>query len=66
MIFQHFNLLWSRTVRENIAYPLEIADHPKSERLTRVVDLLKNKLFHDQISDVYFYAYNVKWLNKFF
>src|SRR3954464_8582086 len=25
MIFQHFNLLWSRTVSENIAFPLEIA-----------------------------------------
>ncbi len=25
MIFQHFNLLWSRTVAENIAFPLEIA-----------------------------------------
>lgn len=25
MIFQHFNLLWSRTVYENIAFPLEIA-----------------------------------------
>ena len=25
MIFQHFNLLWSRTVLENIMFPLEIA-----------------------------------------
>src|SRR4051812_29908950 len=25
MIFQHFNLLWSRTVKDNIAFPLEIA-----------------------------------------
>src|SRR5699024_12429893 len=25
MIFQHFNLLWSRTVAENISFPLEIA-----------------------------------------
>ena len=25
MIFQHFNLLWSRTVRGNISFPLEIA-----------------------------------------
>src|SRR5690554_991074 len=23
MIFQHFNLLWSRTVAENISFPLE-------------------------------------------
>lgn len=33
MIFQHFNLLWSRTVLENIAFPLEIAKTDKTERL---------------------------------
>ena len=32
MIFQHFNLLWSRTVRENISFPLEIAGVPKKQR----------------------------------
>ena len=26
MIFQHFNLLWSRTVAQNIEFPLEIAN----------------------------------------
>lgn len=41
MIFQHFNLLWSRTVRENIAFPLEIAGVNKSERLKRVNELIK-------------------------
>ncbi|WP_062236900.1 methionine ABC transporter ATP-binding protein [Fictibacillus sp. FJAT-27399] len=41
MIFQHFNLLWSRTVRENIAFPLEIAGVPKAERLKRVDELIK-------------------------
>ncbi|HHY71799.1 MAG TPA: methionine ABC transporter ATP-binding protein [Bacillus bacterium] len=41
MIFQHFNLLWSRTVRENIAFPLEIAGVPKVERLKRVDELIK-------------------------
>ncbi|MFC3886669.1 methionine ABC transporter ATP-binding protein [Bacillus songklensis] len=41
MIFQHFNLLWSRTVRENIAFPLEIAGISKSERLKRVDELIK-------------------------
>ncbi len=41
MIFQHFNLLWSRTVRENIAFPLEIAGVKKSERLKRVDELIK-------------------------
>ena len=41
MIFQHFNLLWSRTVRENIAFPLEIAGMKKAERLKRVDELIK-------------------------
>ncbi|PAE19974.1 methionine ABC transporter ATP-binding protein [Bacillus sp. 7504-2] len=41
MIFQHFNLLWSRTVRENIAFPLEIAGIPKNIRLKRVDELIK-------------------------
>ena len=31
MIFQHFNLLWSRTVAENIAFPLEILGKSKQE-----------------------------------
>lgn len=41
MIFQHFNLLWSRTVRENIAFPLEIAGVKKAQRLKRVDELIK-------------------------
>ncbi|MBG9444296.1 methionine ABC transporter ATP-binding protein [Cytobacillus firmus] len=41
MIFQHFNLLWSRTVRENIAFPLEIAGVSRQERLKRVDELIK-------------------------
>lgn len=41
MIFQHFNLLWSRTVRENIAFPLEIAGISKKERLKRVDELIE-------------------------
>ncbi|OAS87670.1 MULTISPECIES: methionine ABC transporter ATP-binding protein [Metabacillus] len=41
MIFQHFNLLWSRTVRENIAFPLEIAGVKRAERLKRVDELIK-------------------------
>jgi D-methionine transport system ATP-binding protein len=32
MVFQHFNLLWSRTVEDNIAFPLEIAGIGKEER----------------------------------
>ncbi|WP_066156938.1 methionine ABC transporter ATP-binding protein [Halalkalibacter krulwichiae] len=41
MIFQHFNLLWSRTVRENIAFPLEIAGVKKVERDKRVNELIE-------------------------
>ncbi|GGM35774.1 methionine import ATP-binding protein MetN 2 [Paraliobacillus quinghaiensis] len=41
MIFQHFNLLWSRTVRENIALPLEIAGVSKEERISRVDELIR-------------------------
>ena len=40
MIFQHFNLLLSRTVRENIAFPLEIAGVPKAKRKKRVDELI--------------------------
>ncbi|WP_085505806.1 methionine ABC transporter ATP-binding protein [Thalassobacillus devorans] len=41
MIFQHFNLLWSRTVRDNIAFPLEIAGVPKDKRRARVMELIE-------------------------
>jgi D-methionine transport system ATP-binding protein len=41
MIFQHFNLLWSRTVQENISFPLEIAGVSKFERTKRVNELIK-------------------------
>ncbi|AIF44055.1 methionine ABC transporter ATP-binding protein [Virgibacillus sp. SK37] len=40
MIFQHFNLLWSRTVKENITFPLEISGVPKTERDDRVQELI--------------------------
>lgn len=40
MIFQHFNLLWSRTTEENIAFPLEIAGVPKTERNKKVQELI--------------------------
>lgn len=40
MIFQHFNLLWSRTVEENIAFSLEIAGVPKAEREAKVAELI--------------------------
>ena len=41
MIFQHFSLLWSRTVLENVLFPLEIAKVPKEERIKRAEELLK-------------------------
>lgn len=41
MVFQHFNILWSRTVRENISYPLEVNRVPKAERKARVEELIK-------------------------
>ncbi|WP_035420994.1 methionine ABC transporter ATP-binding protein [Shouchella xiaoxiensis] len=40
MIFQHFNLLWSRTVRENISFPLEVAKLPAQDRKKRVEELI--------------------------
>lgn len=41
MIFQHFNLLASRTVGENIAFSLEIANWKKSDIDRRVTELLE-------------------------
>ncbi len=39
MIFQHFNLLHSRTVFANIAFPLELARYPKDRIQRRVREL---------------------------
>lgn len=41
MIFQHFNLLWSRTVEDNISFPLEIAGISKIKRNERVKELIE-------------------------
>ncbi len=41
MIFQHFNILWSRTVRDNIAFPLEISGVSKEDRKKRVDELIQ-------------------------
>ncbi|MFB9973166.1 ATP-binding cassette domain-containing protein [Allobacillus sp. SKP2-8] len=41
MIFQHFNLLWSRTVYENIAFPLEIAGVDKQNSKEKVNELIE-------------------------
>lgn len=40
MIFQHFNLLWSRTVERNIELPLEIAGIPKEQRQEKIKKLI--------------------------
>jgi D-methionine transport system ATP-binding protein len=40
MIFQHFNLLSSRTAADNIALPLEIAGWSKADITVRVAELL--------------------------
>ncbi|KIU44843.1 MULTISPECIES: methionine ABC transporter ATP-binding protein [Bradyrhizobium] len=41
MIFQHFNLLSSRTAADNIALPLEIAGWSRADIATRVAELLE-------------------------
>ncbi|SHH19524.1 D-methionine transport system ATP-binding protein [Thermosyntropha lipolytica DSM 11003] len=41
MIFQHFNLLSSRTVFDNVMFPLEIAKVPRKEAKKRVAELLE-------------------------
>ncbi|MFY9140070.1 MAG: methionine ABC transporter ATP-binding protein [Thermacetogeniaceae bacterium] len=41
MIFQHFNLLSSRNVFDNVMFPLEIAGVPKKEAAERVMELLE-------------------------
>lgn len=40
MVFQHFNLLWSRTVSENIAFSMQIAGAPKAQIAARVAELI--------------------------
>ncbi|KXI22913.1 methionine ABC transporter ATP-binding protein MetN [Photobacterium sanguinicancri] len=41
MIFQHFNLLSSRTVFDNVALPLELANRSKADIKTKVTELLQ-------------------------
>ncbi len=52
MIFQHFNLLSSRTVLENVAFPLELAGVSMAEREKRVLPLLELVGLSDK-KDVY-------------
>jgi D-methionine transport system ATP-binding protein len=41
MIFQHFNLLSAKTVRQNVELPLKVAGVPREERRRKVDELLK-------------------------
>src|SRR5699024_5657261 len=41
MVFQHVNLLDSRTAVKNVAHPLQIAGVPKAERLAKARELLE-------------------------
>lgn len=44
MIFQQFNLLDAKTVFQNVAFPLEVAGHPKpyiQKRVREILDLVK-------------------------
>lgn len=41
MIFQHFNLLSNRTVYQNVAFPLELANIPKEEQKKRIEEMLE-------------------------
>ncbi|MFP2421626.1 methionine ABC transporter ATP-binding protein [Pseudescherichia vulneris] len=41
MVFQHFNLLWSRTVSDNIAFSMQIAGAPKAQIKARVAELIE-------------------------
>ncbi|QDR83117.1 methionine ABC transporter ATP-binding protein [Sporomusa termitida] len=52
MIFQHFNLLSSRTVLDNVAFPLEIAGVGRTERVKKVLPLLELVGLSDK-KDVY-------------
>lgn len=51
MIFQHFNLLSSRTVFENIAFPLELDHTPKEKIKERVNELLALVGLEDKSND---------------
>jgi len=41
MIFQHFNLVANKTVYDNVAVSLELANFPRKERRSRVVECLQ-------------------------
>lgn len=52
MIFQHFNLLSTRTVFDNVAFPLTLLKKPKNE-IDRTVSLLLEKVGLSERCDAY-------------
>lgn len=48
MIFQHFNLLSSKTVAANVAFPLKVAGVPRGQIAPRVAELLDRVGLADQ------------------
>jgi len=52
MIFQHFNLLSTRTVFENVAFPLQLLKQPKNE-IDQTVSLLLEKVGLSDRCDAY-------------
>ena len=40
MIFQHFNLIHNRTIKENLAFALRAGDYPKDQQ-ARIKELLE-------------------------
>lgn len=52
MIFQHFNLLTSRTVADNIKFPLEVAEVDSKEH-TEIVDALLKRVELEDKKDSY-------------
>jgi D-methionine transport system ATP-binding protein len=51
MIFQHFNLLSSRTIFDNVAFPLELTRTPKAQITKRVNNLLQLVGLADKAAD---------------
>ena len=51
MIFQHFNLLSSRTIFDNVAFPLELTHTPRAQIRERVDSLLQLVGLEDKATD---------------
>ncbi|MFF2481224.1 methionine ABC transporter ATP-binding protein [Paenibacillus sp. NPDC058071] len=51
MIFQHFNLFDSKTVFQNVAFPLTVAGHPKDQIRDKVRELLALVGLEDKEND---------------